>query len=670
MCIVVALSLMLVVAGEAWAQALPAFPGAEGAGGTASGGRGYTVYHVTSLSDGGGPGTWRDAVSQSNRIIVFDVGGTIRIDPSSQTDHWLRTSVSNITIAGQTAPGDGIFIQGTGSKFTGSNVVIRNMTFRPGTWAPNPTDQTMDSLWLQPKDSIVDHCSAEWHGDEGITSSDMGWNSTVQYCIIAEGLNYNSHSYGGMIQIDVSNTVITYHHNLFADNKSRNPRLGNKTSAVNVTDFRDNVMYNWISNCGYSGSGEEGDGNFINNYYIAGPSTTSSSERSEAFNGGGTLTHLYQSGNKIDPDRDGVFDGTDTGWGMFTGTYSTSPGGTAFAAPTVYTQTADEALATVLNYAGANWSNRSATDTRIVTQVRSAGTTGAVINWVEDVGGWPYQQQVSRPAGWDIDQDGMPNTWEIAHGLDPSAASNNGDYDNDGYTNIEEYLNELAAWPAPKPIIWTGGTAGRYELITNWDIPWQPTLYDQAEINSGKATVGYQFQEAGTLYVGNTAASNGELAVTAGKLTVGNALLVAYNVNARGTISLSGGAISVGDRVTLGGPNGSGARGVLNVTGGSLTAGGAIILASSLSSTGELRVSRGAYVQAGGLTIYSGGARSTTVGVELDATGSSLIRTMGLSTLAGVLDVQSLADYRPREGDKFIVISSTDPNGVHFTGNF
>ena len=319
----VAASLVLAaVAGEVWAQVLPAFPGAEGAGGTAPGGRGCSVYHVTSLSGGTGPGTWRDAISQSNRMVVFDVGGTIRMSPSTQQDHWIRTGVSNVTIAGQTAPGNGIFIEGTGSKFTGNNVVIRNMTFRPGTWAPDPNGHTMDSIWLEAQNSIVDHCSAEWHTDEGISISDIGCNTTVQYCLIAEGLNYNSHSYGALTEVDVANTVVSYHHNLFVDNRSRNPRIGNATGTTNVVDFRNNVVYNWISNCGYSTGGQEGDANFIGNYYIAGPSTTSSSERTKAFDGGGTATGLYQSGNKIDPNRNGVFDGTDTGWAMFTGTYT------------------------------------------------------------------------------------------------------------------------------------------------------------------------------------------------------------------------------------------------------------------------------------------------------------------------------------------------------------
>ena len=236
----------------------------------------------------------------------------------------------------------------------------------------------------------------------------------------------------------------------------------------------------------------------------------------------------------------------------------------------------------------------------------------------------------------------MPNTWETAHGLDPNVDNHNGDYDADGYTNLEEYLNELGAWPAPKSIVWTGGTAGRFELTGNWDL-WQPSRYDQAEINSGKAIVGYIGQQAGTVVVGNTASSNGELAVTAGSLALAN-------------------------RLVLG--NASGAKGTATLTGGSLTAGGAIVLASASSSTGVLKVSKGAYVQVSGLTVNTGSGRSTQVGVEVASDGCSLIRTTAASTLGGAMDVQSLSGFRPREGDKFTVISSTDPNGVYFTGNF
>jgi hypothetical protein len=243
-------------------------------------------------------------------------------------------------------------------------------------------------------------------------------------------------------------------------------------------------------------------------------------------------------------------------------------------------------------------------------------------------------------------------------------ADNNGDFDADGYTNLEEYLHWLAPIPPPKPIVWlggSGGTAGRYELIDNWDIPWQPTLYDRAEINAGKATVAYPNQEAGTLYVANTTGGSAELAVTAGKLTLGNALYLATATNARGTASVSGGVMAVGGSVTVGGT--TGARGYLTLTGGSLTATGPIVLASGASSTGELKVAKAAYVEVGGLTINSGGGRSTKVAMEFDANGPSLIHVTGSATLAGALDLQRLGSFRPGQGDAFTLILASSMSG-------
>ncbi len=620
-----------IVALASSAAAIPAFPGAEGAGAVATGGRNYTqIYHVTNL-DNDGPGSFRDAISTGNRTVVFDVGGTINLIPSP--DHWLRTGADNITIAGQTAPGEGIFLHGQGVKFTGDNVVLRNIHFRP---AEDPSGRTKDAIWFRPTNGIADHCSAEWATDEGISTSDDGANVTVQYSIIAEGLNYDGHSYGSLIGVDVNNTVISYHHNLYAHNKSRNPRLGNETSSQNVTDFRNNVLYNWQGNCGYSGSGQEGDGQFVGNYYIAGNST-SAGDRGEAFSGGSTLTDIYQSGNKIDPNRNGVFDGTDTGWGMFTGTYTKQY--TPFAVPSVYTQSADDALDTVLNYAGANWWNRDTVDQRIVNDVYNG--TGSIINHVTDVepNGMPYHAPVGRPSQWDSDNDGMPNLWELANGLNPSNGSDYwGDFDADGYRNIEEYLNDVGAFPAPKPIVWAGGT-GRYELIDNWDIPFQPSRYDAVQINSGKASVGYMGQSAGTIYVGN---SSGELAITAGSL-------------------------GVTDGIYLG--NASGSRGTLTCTGGTLLAGGQIVVASAAGSTGELTVTKDALVQVAGLNASSASGRVAKINLEVGASDGSMIHTSGSSALGGTVNVDWLDSTRPKEGDTFQIIDSSDPNAT-YTGSF
>src|SRR5439155_14598506 len=152
---------------------------------------------------------------------------------------------------------------------------------------------------------------------------------------------------------------------------------------------------------------------------------------------------------------------------------------------------------------GANWWNRNAIDTRIVNEVRTGA--GQIMAWNDPTHGTEWNSRLglrsttnggiggtgiyTRPANYDTDGDGMPDTWEVAHGLDPAAADNNGDFDADGYTNLEEYINELAEWPAPQPIVFTGATNSRYEQITNWNIEWQPSKYDEAQINRGTATI-------------------------------------------------------------------------------------------------------------------------------------------------------------------------------------
>ena len=214
--VVVPLILMVLV-GEAWGQALPAFSGAEGAGGTATGGRGYAVYHVTNLNNAG-PGSFRDAVSGGNRMIVFDVGGTIKLGPDPNTNE-LSIATNNITIAGQTAPGNGIFIYGQCLKFGSSaggdcsNVVVRNLHVRAG---EDPFGRAGDCININGTNTIIDHCSCEWASDELLSGWHGGTNNTVQYCIVSEPLNYAGHGYGSLVGSDDPNVALSYHHNLYA----------------------------------------------------------------------------------------------------------------------------------------------------------------------------------------------------------------------------------------------------------------------------------------------------------------------------------------------------------------------------------------------------------------------------------------------------------------------
>ena len=657
-------------------QAVPSFPGAEGYGAITTGGRGGTVYEVTTLADSG-PGSFRTACQGSGpRTVVFRVAGTINL--------LSEVNILNpyITIAGQTAPGGGVCIAGETLSVDTNDVIIRHMRIRRG----NASDRNDDALGSDRTlgNVMVDHCSASWGMDENLSiyrwKTDAGKvlpteNVTIQYCISSEALDPSNHAFGGTW----GGTMVSYHHNMFASNTGRNPSI----SWSYLIDFRNNVAYNWKHRT-MDGAGAEAHVNVVNCYYKDGPATYNyvyGADGPGGTSGIGSAELLYRI---VKPElRGGTVGYAAAGWWYVDGNYIDAnsaflksadanavaavnadnwDGGvqfeipgmldewakatTPFAVAPIYTQTAQEAYATVLAEVGATRPGRDSVDSRIILTVTGGtawygqGGTG-IINDPSQVGGWPTYAAGTPPT--DSDHDGMPDAWEIAHGLDPNVASNNGDYDADGYTNIEEYINELGAFHAPKAIVWTGGTAGRYELTANWDL-WQPSTLDAAEVNSGKATVAYIGQEAGTLYVGNTASSNGELAVT------------------------SGGKLLVADRLVLG--NATGAKGTANLTGGSLVSGGAVVLASSSSSTGLLKVGKDAFVQVGGLIANTGSGRSSTIGVELDGNTQTLIHTTGTSTLGGVMDVQVLGGYRPREGDEFAVITSTDPNAVYYTGNF
>src|SRR5262245_9784686 len=220
-----------------------------------TGGRGGDIYHVTNLTDDAAspqPGSLRYGINNApggGRTIVFDVGGTIHLSPPGRQG-WLTIGKSNLTIAGQTAPGDGVTIMGQATKVTGSNIIIRHMKFRPGQDQQHPGSATNDALWLTGDQILIDHVSASWYDDEGISSSDAAGEITVQYNIVSEGLNYADHSFGAIIGSDVPGSNIAYHYNLFAHNRSRLPRLGNETGAVTYAEWSNNVIF---EGAGYSG---------------------------------------------------------------------------------------------------------------------------------------------------------------------------------------------------------------------------------------------------------------------------------------------------------------------------------------------------------------------------------------------------------------------------------
>ncbi|HEX8557077.1 MAG TPA: pectinesterase family protein [Pyrinomonadaceae bacterium] len=414
-----------------------AFPGAEGAGANARGGRGGDVYHVTNLNDSGA-GSLREGVrtAAGPRTIVFDVAGTINLATR------LNVNKSFLTIAGQTAPGGGVTVAGHSTVVSGSHVVIRYMRFRMGDLnCPAVQD---DALWVDKgTDVILDHVSASWSVDETLSVTESN-NVTVQWSFITESMKNSchekgAHGYGSLIRYGAG--VVTYHHNLYAHHDSRNPRLGDNVGL----DFVNNVVYNWGGESGYSGPAEEGSPrlNYVGNYLVAGPSTPASKRR--AFSGGGATTQIYQSNNFLDGDLDGARDGADNGWAMFAGAYTRrEPARFDFAQVT--TQDATTAYERVLRTAGHSL-RRDAVDARVAGEVR--GETGRHINSQSEVGGWPVLD--AGPALNDADGDGIPDEWETRNGLNPTDAADGRAAAAGGYTNLELYLNDLAPTPGFDP---------------------------------------------------------------------------------------------------------------------------------------------------------------------------------------------------------------------------
>jgi len=418
-------------------ERLPAFPGAEGFGRYAQGGRGGDVYAVTNLNDAG-PGSLRHGIQSADgpRTIVFEVSGIITLEEA------LRINKPRITIAGQTAPGTGITLKGWGTYvYDTHDIVIRYMRFRPGDLN---CDQgyTDDALWIwDSHDVIVDHVSASWGIDEVLSMSRGVTNITVQHTMISESLNDSCHfkgvphGFGSNISW-VEDADVTYFGNLFIHHNSRNPRPGGTPGHPGLRfDFVNNVVYNWGRMAGYTGKDEKTEMNYVANYFIAGPSTDEA-QAATAFRGGDFVTQIYQHGNLIDSNHNGVRNGADTGWGMFAGELTRSE--RRFPYPEVTTLSAGEAYKRALASVGASHV-RDTVDRRLIRDL--IRETGAIIDSQEDVGGWPYH--VSLPPPLDTDGDGIPDSWEIAHGLDPLDPSDGIRLHDSGYTWLEVYLNSL-----------------------------------------------------------------------------------------------------------------------------------------------------------------------------------------------------------------------------------
>ncbi len=432
--------------GNALAQkARIAFPGAEGYGRFAKGGRGGDVYHVTHLKDSG-PGSLRAGLDtcRGPRTIVFDVSGTIRLEKA------LVLESSRVTIAGQTAPGDGIALRDHTFKICNcSDVIVRYIRVRLG----DESKTSSDTIGIEhAHDVILDHVTATW-GVDGTMDTEYLSNFTLQWSIYGEALHEATHHKGGhamLMSLRKTSGNVSLHHNLFFSSRNRHPTLGGgsleQCNPKAIVDFRNNVLYNW------SGSTNLGIGQFnlINNYYRPGPNTDTGAGR-------------YPVRPKV--KTDGVTVGTMQGtifewneawsrdnylamqWGVRDEGYPGNVPQQAFrlaAQPVAirdrpHTHASGKAYELVLDSAGASLV-RDAADKRVVRGIRDR--THRLIDSQNEVGGWPALH--SQPAPRDADQDGIPDLWEKRHGLDHNdPTDHNGDVDGDGYTNLEAYLNSL-----------------------------------------------------------------------------------------------------------------------------------------------------------------------------------------------------------------------------------
>ena len=444
------LALLLAGSGVSVSAQQLAFPGAQGWGRFATGGRGGEVYHVTNLNDSG-TGSLRDAISKPNRIVVFDVSGVINIESR-------LVFKNNLTIAGQTAPGEGIIVYGNGVSFSGaSNIIVRHIRFRMG----KQGDSGKDCAGIaNGHDMIFDHCSFSWGLDETFSINPSSGatieNITISNTIMGQGLL--QHSAGGLMQAD----NITLYRNLYCDNSTRNNKV------KGIQQYVNNIVYNWESGCYLMGGDSRGQSyvNVTNNLFINGPSGGGN-----AITSGNADFHIYAEDNWQDRNRNGVLDPYEIPRDEYTGgpTFEEEP----FAYPELETWKASELVEKLLPTVGATLPYRDRVDFYMVHQVKSFGTEGALISTEE-------QLPIGVPSSWtlksfekpaDSDGDGMPDAWEEANGTDPqkddamAIAAN-------GYANIENYINSLT-------------TENRPFFLR------EPMLIEAAETNPTSITIGW-----------------------------------------------------------------------------------------------------------------------------------------------------------------------------------
>ena len=448
------LASMLIAYGNIEAQQI-AFPGAQGWGRFALGARksaNPTVYHVTNLNDSG-TGSLRDAVSQPNRIVIFDVSGVIKL--SSRI-----VFSSNLYVAGQTAPGEGVTIYGDGVSFSGaSNIICRYLRVRMG---HNGSSGKDCAGVANGTNMIFDHCSFSWGLDETFSINGFGaaWNITLQNCIFGQGLM--THSAGGLMQAD----SITLYRNLYIDNSTRN----NKVKGTN--QYANNVVYNWSNGCYIMGGDSEGSSyvNIESNLFINGPSGGGN-----CFGGANQDFHCYGVDNWQDANRDGVLNPTEVTNYSASDHRTTDP----YDYPALELYPGNELITKNIPTVGASLPYRDQSDCYLIDELMSFGLKGALISNEETL-------PIGAPDTWDwftgakptdTDNDGMPDAWENANGTNPNVNDATVKADN-GYLNIENYINSITVddrqYFLRKPI-----TLSATSTTTTLTISWRDYTYDE-----------------------------------------------------------------------------------------------------------------------------------------------------------------------------------------------
>lgn len=411
-----------------------AFPGAQGYGKFTSGGRGGKVFIVSNLNDSG-KGSLREAIEAiGRRTVVFQVAGNIVLESSLVIEH------GDITIAGQTAPGDGITLQNYPLKVYADNVIIRFIRSRLGDLAGIEEDAISV---IRSSQVIIDHCSFSWATDECGSFYDNE-NFTLQYCILSESLNNSvhekgEHGYGGIW----GGKGASFIYNFLLNHNSRNPRFNgsryHKQPALEIVDFRNNLIYNWQGNSSYGG--ELGNHNLVQNYYKPGPATESSKERIiEPYKPYGKF---YVAGNYVEGSERVSQNNTLGVTGINPEkVIVTNPFGVEFPI-TLAAEDLEEILLPLIGHSY----QRDAVDLRVLKDLKAKNVTlspelKGIINSQQDVGGWPLLTQ--GKVFLDTDQDGIPDWWERENGLDPTNPEDGSSFSlHPSYTNLELYFNSL-----------------------------------------------------------------------------------------------------------------------------------------------------------------------------------------------------------------------------------